>query len=69
MPEQTAIAERFGGEDPAKLRLRVTLEQTKAKLQAVHAGYGDFVQPFALPEPEEEDLEKVREVVQRAAER
>ena len=61
------IAEEFGGEDPAKRPFRVTLEQTKAKLQAVHAGYSEFIRPFDLPEPEEDDLEKVREVVQRAA--
>ena len=69
MPELTAIGEEIGGEDVARPRLQVTLEQTKAKLRELHAGYSDFIQPFALPEPEEADLEKVREIVRRAEER
>ena len=67
--EPIELAEEFGGTDAAKPPLWVTRNQTKAKLWELHAGYSNFIQPLALPDLEEEDLEKVREVVRQAAER
>lgn len=63
------IAEEFDGEDPARPRERQVLTQGKNELKELHEQVQEYVGPFDLPGPDEEETEQMREAIRRAAER
>lgn len=56
-------AAEFGGEDVARPRLRNTLDTIRAMLVELHENTTQLVEPFELPEPDDDDLEYVRAVL------
>lgn len=56
-------AAEFGGEDVARPRLRNTLSTIRAMLVELHENASQLVEPFELPEPDDDDLERVRTVL------
>jgi hypothetical protein len=63
------VAVEFGGEEPMKQRMRTSLTRVKAKLEDLHKSYAEFVAPLELVEPDEEELNNVREYLAWAEER
>jgi len=63
------IAPEFDGEDPARPRERQALAEGKEKLRELHQQVQEYVGPFDLPGPDEEEMEQMREAIRRAAER
>ncbi len=61
------VAEEFDGEDPVLPRVRQALEDTEERLRGVHKGLLDYVERFELPEPGEEALAEVRELMEQTA--
>jgi hypothetical protein len=57
------VAKEFDGEDPATPRLRRQIEEAKKKVKDIREGVGLFGQQPDLPEPDEELLEQVRQVL------
>jgi hypothetical protein len=58
------VAEDFG-EDPLKPVLRASLEQSKQRLLAVHRQLKAHNKVLTLPEPTQDGLASLREVVNR----
>ena len=59
-------AEEFDGEDPALPEMRQVLDQCKEKLMETHMETQRYTGPFELEEPNNDDLERVREIVEQA---
>ena len=59
------VAEEFDGEDPALPRVRQMLEDIEERLRGVHKGLLDYRERFELPEPGEEQLAEVRELMEQ----
>jgi hypothetical protein len=62
------IAAEFDGEDPARPQDRKAITEGKEQLRELHASVQDYVGPFELPGPDEEELALLRAAVERAAE-
>jgi hypothetical protein len=58
------IAGEFG-EDPCLPGLRHELDHCRSNLEELHRDVQNYVGPFALEEPGEEELSVVRELVER----
>ena len=58
------VAEEFDGEDPALPRVRQMLEDIDERLRGVHKGLLDYMERFELPEPGDEALAEVRELME-----
>lgn len=63
------IAAEFDGEDPARPRERSAIVEGKNQLKDLHEQVQDYVGPFDLPGPDEDELDRMREAIQRAGER
>jgi hypothetical protein len=63
------MAAEFGGEDPMKQQMRTSLTRVKAKLDDLYTSYAESVAPLELIEPDEVELEQVREYLAWAEER
>ncbi len=61
-------AEEFDGRDLLREDDRKRLDDAKATCVTVHEAVQPYVEPFALPEPADDDVELVRTLVQRARE-
>ena len=61
------VAEEFG-EDPMLPERRHVIEQNRDQLNELHAYAQTLCGPFALPEPEEDDLSLVRLIVEQELE-
>lgn len=60
------VAAEFDGEDPLIPSVRRLLDMTRQALEEVRARVEDYVGDFELPEPAENDLERVRDILGRA---
>jgi len=63
------IAEEFDGEDPARPRERQALAEGKEELKELHEQVQEYVGPFNLPGPDEDEMAQMRAAIQRAGER
>jgi hypothetical protein len=63
-----AAREEFDGEDPLHPDVRRPLEEAKAVLVEVHAGFEPYVSGIELPEPGEDEVALVRRLVEKAIE-
>ena len=63
------IAAEFDGEDPARPRERQALSEGKEKLKELHQQVKEYVGPFDLLGPDEEEMEQMREAIRRVGER
>lgn len=61
-------AAEFNGEDPLHPDVRRQLDEAKATLLDVHAGFEPYVGGLPLVEPSEDDVELVRKLVNKAIE-
>ncbi len=59
------VAREFDGEDPCVPVLRHEIDRCRSNLEGLHRDLQDYVPPFALEEPGEEQLAAVRELVER----
>jgi hypothetical protein len=55
------ITGKYGGEDVLHARVRVNLNEAKARLLELHGDLQEYTGPFDLPDPDEE----TRAIVQR----
>jgi len=62
------IAAEFDGEDPARPQERRAITEGKGRLKELHEEVQDYVGPFDLPGPDEEEMTQLREAIRRAAE-
>lgn len=60
------VAKEFGGQDPARPVIRESLEKSKRTVQELREGLQRIGEAFDLPEPSEEQLKLLREIVERA---
>jgi hypothetical protein len=58
--------EAFDGEDPCVPDVRHVIDHTREALVDLHRSLLQYVEPFELPEPDEETLEAVRALYERA---
>ena len=69
---EIAVAEvaeaEFDGEGLFQPDVQATLDEAKEMLRTVHQGIAPYVEPFALPEPSDEDMELARQLITKAAE-
>jgi len=63
------MAAEFDGEDPARPRERQALTEGKEELKELHEQAQEYVGPFDLPGPDEDEMEQMREAILRAGER
>lgn len=63
------VAAEFDGEDPARPQERRALAQGKETLNELHRQVQDYVGPFNLPGPDEDEVELLKEAIRRAGER
>jgi hypothetical protein len=57
----------FDGEDPIREDTREMIEFSKARCVRVHEAIQDYVVPFDLPEPDEDEISLVRTLIEKVA--
>ncbi len=57
--------EAFDGEDPCLPDVRHTLDHTREQLVDIHESLQSYVEPFDLPEPDEDEVAQLRALAER----
>ncbi len=57
--------EAFDGEDPCLPDVRHTLDHTRERLVDIHESLATYMEPFALPEPGEDEVAELRALADR----